>query len=71
MSLLQAIAAPPAAQDGQSAPDKTGADFFLAIKSITITGYYTSEVGLREEIGDDGTMSFAEFKGCTHPEHQQ
>jgi hypothetical protein len=70
VSLLQIIAAPPAAEAGQSAPDKTGADFFLAIKSLTITGYYTSEVGLREEIGDDGTMAFAEFKGCTHPEHQ-
>jgi hypothetical protein len=70
VSLLQAIAVAPASQAGQSAPDKTGADFFLAIKSLTITGYYTSEVGLREELGDDGTMAFAEFKGCTHPEHQ-
>jgi hypothetical protein len=71
VSLLQSIAAAPAAEAGQSAPDKTGADFFLAIKSLTITGYYTSEVGLREELGDDGTMAFAEFKGCTHAEHQQ
>lgn len=49
---------------------KPGGDFFTAIKSLTVTGYYTSEVGMREEIGDDGTMFFAEFKGCTHPEHQ-
>jgi glucoside 3-dehydrogenase (cytochrome c) hitch-hiker subunit len=45
------------------------AEFFTAIKSITITGYYTSEVGVRQELGDDGTLFFQEFKGCTHPEH--
>ena len=48
-----------------------GGDFFRAIKSLTVTGYYTSEVAMREEIGDDGNMFFAEFKGCTHPEHSR
>ena len=47
-----------------------GGDFFRAIKSLTVTGYYTSEIGMREEIGDDGNMFFAAFKGCEHPEHQ-
>jgi len=46
-----------------------GVAFFDAIKGMTIAGYYTSEVGLKQEIGDDGQMFFAEFKGCTHPEH--
>lgn len=49
--------------------DQIGVEFFQAIKSMTITGYYTSEVGARQELGDDGTLFFAEFKGCTHPEH--
>ena len=48
---------------------KPGVDFFKAIKGMTVTGYYTSEIGLQQEIGDDGTMFFTEFKGCTHPEH--
>jgi hypothetical protein len=54
-----------------SAPGASGdaAEFFTAIKSMTITGYYTSEVGVRQELGDDGTLFFQEFKGCTHPEH--
>ena len=52
-----------------STEDKPGVDFFTAIKGMTITGYYTSEVGLREEIGDDGQVFFVEFQGCTHPEH--
>jgi hypothetical protein len=50
--------------------EQPGVDFFTAIKSLTITGYYTSEVGMREEMGDDGNMFFLEFKGCTHPEHK-
>jgi hypothetical protein len=49
--------------------DAPGVEFFRAIKGMTITGYYTSEVGIREEIGDSGQMFFTEFKGCTHPEH--
>jgi len=49
--------------------DLLGRDFFRAIKSLTITGYYTSEVGMKQELGDDGQMFFAEFKGCDHPEH--
>jgi hypothetical protein len=52
-----------------SADEKRGVEFFRAAKDMTITGYYTSEIGVRQEAGDDGTMFFPEFKGCTHPEH--
>jgi gluconate 2-dehydrogenase gamma chain len=55
---------------GRKSADQIGAEFFEAIKSMTIIGYYTSEVGMRQEMGDDGTLFFAEFKGCAHPEHQ-
>ena len=48
----------------------TAWDFFEAIKRLTITGYYTSEVGMREELGDDGMLYFAEKPGCAHPEHR-
>jgi len=50
--------------------EQSGVDFFKAIKALTITGYYTSEAGMREEMNDDGNMFFLEFKGCTHPEHK-
>jgi hypothetical protein len=53
-----------------SREEGAGIDFFNAIKSMTITGYYTSEVGLRQELGDDGVLAQATFTGCTHPEHQ-
>lgn len=52
-----------------SADDRPGADFFRAIKSMTISGYYSTEIGLRQELGDDGRMVLARFEGCTHPEH--
>jgi hypothetical protein len=45
-------------------------DFFRAIKSMTIDGYYTTEIGLRQELGDDGQLFLAKFAGCDHPEHQ-
>ena len=53
-----------------AAEDQAGRDFFRALKSMTITGYYSTEIGLRKELGDDGQLVQAEFKGCTHPEHQ-
>lgn len=53
----------------KSLTDQIGVEFFSSVKSMTLTGYYTSEIGLRHELGDDGQVFFAEFKGCTHPEH--
>ncbi len=53
-----------------AADDRPGVDFFQAIKTMTISGYYTTEVGLRQELGDDGQLAMAEFRGCEHPEHQ-
>jgi len=53
-----------------SSTERVGVDFFKAVKSLTITGYYTSEIGMREEMNDDGAMFFLEFKGCTHSEHK-
>ncbi len=49
---------------------RIGADFFRAIKSLTIDGYYTTEIGLRQELGDNGQLFLAQFGGCDHPEHQ-
>lgn len=55
----------------QPTPDqRRGVEFFRAIRAMTIAGYYTSEVGLLQEIGDPEQLFFTEFTGCTHPEHQ-
>ena len=50
--------------------DQVGIDFFKAIKALTITGYYTSEIGMKQELGDDGQLFFLEYPGCTHPQHK-
>jgi gluconate 2-dehydrogenase gamma chain len=67
---LTAALTPLAAEGAAAAEDAPGIAFFRAIKSMTITGYYTTEIGLRQELGDDGRMMLGTFEGCTHPEHQ-
>lgn len=49
---------------------RAGRDFFQAIKAMTIGGYYTTEIGLRQELGDPGQLFLPQFQGCDHPEHQ-
>lgn len=66
---LTAVLTPLSAEGTTPAEDAPGVAFFRAIKSMTITGYYTTEIGLRQELGDDGRMVLATFEGCTHPEH--
>lgn len=43
--------------------------FFVAIKSLTVDGYYTSQVGIHEELRYKGNAYLKDFVGCTHPEH--
>jgi len=67
---LTTVLTPLAAEGTAPTADAPGVAFFRVIKSMTITGYYTSEIGLRQELGDDGRMMLGTFEGCTHPEHQ-
>jgi len=43
--------------------------FFVAIKSLTVDGYYTSAIGIHQELRYKGNAYLKEFTGCTHPEH--
>jgi len=45
--------------------------FCKLLKDMTIDGYYRSKEGLTQELGWHGNTFLAEFKGCTHPEHQE
>jgi hypothetical protein len=58
------------AEGNPNKEETIGRDFFQAIKSMTINGYYTSEIGLRKELGDSGQLFLPQFQGCDHPEHQ-
>ena len=64
--LLTKLAAP----SGQSAEDAPGVPFFTAMKGMTISGYYSTKIGLEQELGDNGQLFNPTFVGCTHPEHQ-
>ena len=54
----------------EAGEDAAGADFFALAKQLTVDGYYRSEAGLVQELGFQGRTFLADFKGCTHPEHQ-
>jgi hypothetical protein len=50
--------------------DSAGGKFFKLAKDATIDAYYSTREGLMTELGWHGNTFLAEFKGCTHPEHQ-
>ena len=65
-ALLTILASP----KNKAFEDQLGIDFFNAFKAMTITGYYTSEIGMKQELGDDGQLFLLEYPGCTHPQHK-
>ncbi len=44
--------------------------FFVTLKSMTVDGYYTSEIGIHKDMQYVGNVYNPDYKGCTHPEHQ-
>jgi len=40
--------------------------FFHAMKAMTADGYYTSRIGMTQELGFSGGAVLAEFPGCPH-----
>lgn len=58
-------------EDNDTSSDRVGVDFFQTLKQLTVTGYYSSEIGMLEELGDDGGVYFDDDPGCQHPEHQR
>ncbi|MDA1313955.1 MAG: gluconate 2-dehydrogenase subunit 3 family protein [Acidobacteria bacterium] len=45
-------------------------DFFQILKDLTVDHYYSTEVGLIDELGYEGNTALNEFPGCTHEEHR-
>jgi hypothetical protein len=46
-----------------------GARFFRAVKNLTADGYYTSHIGLIQELGYKGNMALERFPEAAVPEH--
>ncbi len=51
-------------------PEKApGHDFFETVKAMTIVGYYSSEIGLFQELHFKGNEALSSFPGCPHGGH--
>ena len=58
-----------AADENARPADQVGVAFFKDFKARTIFGYYTSEVGIHQELQYKGLDYLTEFPGCNHLEH--
>jgi len=66
-ALLEPLADPA----NRNSEDEAGVRFFEHLKDLTIFGYYTSRIGLDQELEYGGDEYRTEYPGaCTHPEHQ-
>jgi hypothetical protein len=64
VSLLKAIS------KNEYAPKTIEERVFIAIKGLTVDGYYTSQTGIHQELCYKGNAYLKDFVGCTHPEHR-
>jgi hypothetical protein len=53
-----------------SGSDPRGNNFFTLLKGATVDAYYSTQEGLKTELGWNANTFLSEFKGCTHKEHQ-
>jgi len=44
--------------------------FFVRLKGSTVDGYYTSHLGIHQELRYQGNAVLSEFPGCKHPDHE-
>jgi len=64
ISLLKAIS------KNERRPKTIEERFFVAIKSLTVDAYYTSAIGIHQDLQYQGNAVLQDFVGCTHPEHK-
>ena len=58
-----------AQHEGQ--PQRELERFFAILKEMTVNGYYTSAIGIHQDLQYVGNTYLASFPGCTHLEHQR
>jgi hypothetical protein len=57
------------AADEEEAPKTELGRFFVTLKRMTVDGYYTSKVGITDELKYEGNQHLTAAPQCTHPEH--
>jgi hypothetical protein len=55
--------------ESPASPAEVPVRFFRLLKNLTADGYYTSRVGLLDELGYKGNTALPAFPSCTVPEH--
>jgi hypothetical protein len=63
LSILEPLCA--ATDENKNSPARN-IQFFSLVKSLTADGYYTSRIGLMEELGYKGNMALAAYPDCVH-----
>lgn len=53
----------------ESHPETDLDRFFVALKRMTVDGYYTSKIGIHQDLNYQGNTYLSEFPGCAHPGH--
>jgi hypothetical protein len=67
-SPLAEVLSKAAANEGN--PNTELEHFFITLKEMTVAGYYTSSIGIHQDLGYRGNRYLTSFPGCTHPDHQ-
>jgi hypothetical protein len=49
--------------------DERGNRFFMDLRRRVVFAYYTSEIGIRQELTYKGKQVLAHWEGCPHPDH--
>jgi hypothetical protein len=65
IEILEKIAA------NEDRPVTRAEQFFLELKRATIDGYYTSAIGIHQDLEYQGNQMVHDFKGCQHEEHSR
>ena len=55
---------------GEAHPESDLDRFFIRLKQMTVDGYYTSEIGLHQDLQYQGNEHLLRFPACTHAEHK-
>lgn len=56
---------------GEEDPQTAEQHFFVALKQMTVNGYYTSAIGIHQEMEYVGNTYLAAYPECTHAEHKE
>jgi len=63
LSILEPLCA---AMDANKNSTAKNIQFFSLLKNLTADGYYTSQIGLMDELGYKGNMALAAYPDCVH-----